>query len=138
MSRLRKADEVLGRVLYVLMLAFVAVSCLALLASVVLIVAGIFLPNPWPALGITGVIALPILWLLYGGRSKPLPEAWHKRECLTCGHAQASHVDGKLGCQQEVAPFYTDTTTWFDGEIIKSEHGQPCGCTGFHYRWRTS
>jgi hypothetical protein len=65
MTWLRKIDEALGRLFRVLAVVVLIAGALGLLASVALIVAGLFRISPFIALGAVGVLSL----LLYVARN---------------------------------------------------------------------
>lgn len=73
MTWLRKIDEALGRLVRALAVVVVAAGALGLLASVALIVAGLFKISPFLSLGAVGVVSL-LFYLARNTEGRPPTE----------------------------------------------------------------
>ncbi|MFF0519131.1 hypothetical protein ACFYTC_10555 [Actinomadura nitritigenes] len=59
---------------------------------------------------------------------------WHTAtsySCRCCGHNWTSHGRGQGSCSVEGPPYTTETTVGWEGDIIQTESGTPCGCSRY-------
>jgi hypothetical protein len=59
---------------------------------------------------------------------------WHAStsySCRRCGHNWTSHGRGQGTCSVEGPPYTTETTVGWEGDIIQTESGTPCGCSRY-------
>ncbi|MGI5200328.1 phage holin family protein [Spirillospora sp. CA-108201] len=154
---LSRIDEASG----VVLIGFAGVAgvaaLLGLLACVVLVFAGVAhaLFPYWPYV-LTAFLVLVVLPLTVSGvRASFKPESrissgrtdlgwgsssmagpidWHTQtsySCRRCRHNWTSHGNGQGSCAVEGPPYTTETSTGWEGDIIQTESGTPCGCPGY-------
>ncbi|MEU9021892.1 phage holin family protein [Actinomadura sp. NPDC048394] len=59
---------------------------------------------------------------------------WHTSTvygCRRCGHNWTSHGRGEGSCSVEGPPYTTQTTVGWEGDIVQTESGTPCGCSRY-------
>ncbi|MFC4908897.1 hypothetical protein [Actinomadura gamaensis] len=145
---LDRVDEASGRVLLVVAALVGTAAALALLACVGLIVAGVVhaLVPYWPyVLGGFGLlVVLPLTITLLESRFEPPPAtspsvsgsisgsiSWHTEtpySCRSCGHNWTSHGLGQGTCSVTGPPYTTETSVGWEGDIVQTRSGTPCGC----------